>query len=83
MLGSAEASKIQAGNYQSDGCSYSPWKSCHAVQCRFARFGRRHLLLQQLWIVRRTPTRPGGEYSDEVVNETEALAVEVEAVDFP
>ena len=26
MLGSAEASKIQAGNYQSDGCSYSPEK---------------------------------------------------------
>ena len=24
-----------------------------------------------------------GEYSDEVVNETEAMAVEVEAVDFP
>ena len=27
MLGSAEASKIQAGNYQSDGCSYSPGRA--------------------------------------------------------
>ena len=27
MLGSAEASKIQAGNYQSDGCSYSPGRT--------------------------------------------------------
>ena len=30
-----------------------------------------------------TPIRPGGEYSDEVVNETEAMAVEADAVDFP
>ena len=30
-----------------------------------------------------TPIRPGGEYSDEVVKEAEAAAVEGEAVDFP
>ena len=58
------------------------WKSCHVVQCGFARFGRRYLLLQQFWIVHR-PLFVQGEYSVEVVKEAEAAAVEGEAVDFP
>ena len=90
MLGSAEASKIQAGNYQSDGCSYSSGRAAtlfnvgsHDLDDGISYFSNFGSCVD--------PCTSRGEYnvtgilrpSDEVVKEAEAAAVEGEAVDFP
>ena len=82
MLGSAEASKIQAGNYQRDGCSYSPGRAATSFNVgshdlddgisHFSNFGS---------CVDACTSR--GDYSDEVVKVSEIVTVEGEAVDFP
>ena len=81
MLGSALASKIQAGNYQSDECSYSPGRAAtsfnvgsHDLDDDISYFNFGSCV---------DPYTSKGEYSDEVVKEAAAAAVEGEAVDFP
>ena len=89
MLGSAEASKIQAGNYQSNGCSYIPGRAAtsfnvgsHDLDDGISYFSNFGSCVD--------PCTSREEYndrfsspSDEVVKEAEAAAVEGEAVDFP
>ena len=53
MLGSAEASKVQAGNYQIDGCSYSPGRAATSFNAGSHDMDDGNLLLQQFWTVRR------------------------------
>ena len=88
MLGSAEASKIQAGNHQSDGCSYSPGRAAPSFNVGSHDLDDGISYFSNFACV--DPCTSRGEYndrfsspSDEVVKETEAMAVEVEAVDFP
>ena len=87
MLGSAEASKIQTGNYQSDGCSYSPGRAAtsfnvgsHDLDDGISYFNNFGSCVG--------PCTSREEYNDRIPSPSnevvkEAAAVEGEAVDFP
>ena len=73
---------VAAGNYQRDGCIYSPGRAAtsfnvgsHDLDDGISYFSNFGSCVD--------PCTSRGEYSDEVVKEAEAAAVKVEAVDFP
>ena len=73
---------VAVGNYHSDGCRYSPGRAVMSFNVDLHDLGDDVSYFSDFGSCVDACTSRG-EYSDEVVNETEAMAVEVEAVDFP
>ena len=73
---------VAVGNYHSDGCRYSPGSAVMSFNVGLHDLGDDVSYFSDFGSCVDAYTSRG-EYSDEVVNETEAMAVEVEAVDFP